>query len=84
MVRSSDLTWLGITGTGAGCIPLRSARVIEAVVGTALVRYAEKALHVLGCGKVNLQVRTTNEAVVRFYEGLGYDIEDRISLGRRL
>jgi ribosomal protein S18 acetylase RimI-like enzyme len=53
-------------------------------LGTALVRHAEKALHALGCGKVNLQVRATNEAVVRFYESLGYIVEDRVSLGRRL
>lgn len=52
--------------------------------GTALVRQAEEALHALGCGKVNLQVRTTNEAMVRFYESLGYSVEDRISLGRQL
>lgn len=53
-------------------------------LGTALVRHAEKALRALGCGKVNLQVRVTNETVVRFYEGLGYAVEDRVSLGRRL
>lgn len=53
-------------------------------IGTALVRHAEQALLALGCGKVNLQVRTTNEAVVRFYERLGYAVEDRLSLGRRL
>lgn len=52
--------------------------------GTALVRQAEQALLALGCGKVNLQVRTTNDAVVRFYERLGYTVEDRVSLGRRL
>ena len=53
-------------------------------VGTALVRRAEEALKALGCGKINLQVRTANAAIVRFYEGLGYVIEDRVSLGRRL
>lgn len=53
-------------------------------LGTALVRRAEQALHAIGCGKVNLQVRTTNDAVVRFYERLGYVVEDRVSLGRRL
>lgn len=56
----------------------------RAGVGTALVRHAEQALHALGCDKINLQVRATNEAVVQFYERLGYQIEDRISLGRRL
>jgi len=53
-------------------------------LGTTLVRHAEKALLALGCCKVNLQVRTSNEAVVRFYERLGYAVEDRLSLGRRL
>jgi ribosomal protein S18 acetylase RimI-like enzyme len=53
-------------------------------LGTALVRHAEGALHALGCGMVNLQVRATNEAVVRFYEALGYAVEDRVSLGHRL
>jgi ribosomal protein S18 acetylase RimI-like enzyme len=53
-------------------------------VGTALVRQAERALLALGCGKVNLQVRTTNEDLIRFYERLGYAVEDRVSLGRRL
>ncbi|WP_254784694.1 GNAT family acetyltransferase [Sphingomonas sp. OK281] len=38
-------------------------------LGTMLVRHAEQALSALGCGKVNLQVRTSNEAVVRFYDG---------------
>ena len=53
-------------------------------LGTALVREAEQALYALGCRKVNLQVRTTNKSVVRFYESLGYAVEDRVSLGRRL
>ena len=53
-------------------------------VGTALVREAERALHALGCEKINLQVRAANEDVVRFSRALGYAVEDRISLGRRL
>lgn len=53
-------------------------------LGTTLVRRAEDALRDLGCAKVNLQVRTANAAVVRFYERLGYAVEDRVSLGRRL
>lgn len=53
-------------------------------VGKALVRHAEIALIALGCTKVNLQVRVTNDAVVRFYERLGYAVEERVSLGKRL
>lgn len=53
-------------------------------VGTALVRTAENALHALGCSKVNLQVRSTNAAVIGFYERLGFSVEDRVSMGRLL
>jgi ribosomal protein S18 acetylase RimI-like enzyme len=53
-------------------------------LGTALVHHAEQALHAIGCEKINLQVRTSNAAVVRFYQRLGYAVEDRVSLGRSL
>ncbi|WP_258319763.1 GNAT family acetyltransferase [Qipengyuania flava] len=53
-------------------------------LGTKLVHVGEDALRALGCGKINLQVRSTNAGIVRFYETLGYEIEDRISLSRRL
>jgi ribosomal protein S18 acetylase RimI-like enzyme len=53
-------------------------------VGTALVRSAEAGLSALGCPKVNLQVRSSNAEVVAFYRALGYSVEDRVSLGRRL
>ena len=51
---------------------------------TKLVRSAEQGLLALGCPKVNLQVRATNDEVVAFYRGLGYQIEERVSMGRRL
>jgi ribosomal protein S18 acetylase RimI-like enzyme len=53
-------------------------------IGTALVREAEKRLLALGCGKINLQVRASNSAVVEFYKQLGYAIEERISMGKRV
>jgi ribosomal protein S18 acetylase RimI-like enzyme len=53
-------------------------------IGTMLVREAEKRLHALGCRKINLQVRATNNAVAKFYECLGYSVEERISMGKRL
>lgn len=53
-------------------------------LGRRLVRTAEQALQALGCSKVNLQVRDTNEAVAAFYARLGYAPEPRISMGRRL
>src|SRR6516165_10590309 len=53
-------------------------------IGTALIRHLESALTALGCLKVNLQVRSTNAAVISFYERLGYAIEERVSMGKRL
>ena len=45
---------------------------------------AEKLLHGLGCPKINLQVRTSNRAVIEFYERIGYCVDDVVSLGKRL
>ena len=53
-------------------------------IGALLVREAETRLAALGCGKVNLQVRSTNAEVVAFYEALGFEVEERVSLGKRL
>ena len=51
---------------------------------TALVRAAEDGLRRLGCPKVNLQVRAANYDVVAFYQSVGYKVEERVSMGRRL
>lgn len=56
----------------------------RAGLGRAIMRDAERRLLALGCPKVNLQVRAGNEAVVRFYEKLGYAVEDRVSMGKRM
>ena len=53
-------------------------------VGSALVHRLEQALAGRGCLKVNLQVRSSNAAVVAFYEKLGYAVEPRVSMGKRL
>jgi ribosomal protein S18 acetylase RimI-like enzyme len=50
-------------------------------VGSALVRHAVDVLRGLGCIKVNLQIRSTNAAVVAFYESLGFVVENHISMG---
>lgn len=51
-------------------------------VGALLVRAAEARLSALGCTKINLQIRAANHAVASFYRGLGYAVEDRISMGK--
>ena len=53
-------------------------------IGTALVREAETRLSAMGCTKINLQVRSSNSAVVSFYRSLGYDVEERVSMGKRM
>lgn len=53
-------------------------------LGRALMQQAEKSLVELGCPKVNLMVRSTNEAVIGFYRRLGYEQDDVVSMGKRL
>ena len=53
-------------------------------IGTALMNNVEQRLASLGCPKLNLQVRASNHEVVSFYENLGYEVEERISMGKRL
>ena len=53
-------------------------------LGRGMVEEAEAGLKALGCRKVNLQVRASNAAAIGFYERLGFSVEDRVSLGKRL
>lgn len=53
-------------------------------LGASLVRHGEQALIALGCLKINLQITSGNEAVVGFYEALGYGVEPRISMGKNI
>jgi ribosomal protein S18 acetylase RimI-like enzyme len=52
--------------------------------GRAIMLEAERLLREAGCPKINLQVRSTNHAVIEFYERLGYALDDVVSLGKRL
>jgi ribosomal protein S18 acetylase RimI-like enzyme len=53
-------------------------------IGSALLRHLEAELRLLGCLKVNLQVRTRNLEVVAFYESLGFTTDAVVSMGKRL
>jgi len=53
-------------------------------LGRRLMERAEEILGRLGCAKVNLQVRSSNEAAIGFYSRIGYSVDDSVSLGRRL
>lgn len=53
-------------------------------LGRRLMQSAESTLESLGCPKLNIQVRDTNEGVLAFYEKLGYTVDPVVSLGKRL
>jgi ribosomal protein S18 acetylase RimI-like enzyme len=52
--------------------------------GAELMKQVEARLIALGCPKINLQVRTSNTAVIDFYRHLGYAADEAVSLGKRL
>ena len=53
-------------------------------IGTELMAEVERRLKDRGCLKINLQVMPDNEGVVQFYRELGFSVEDRLSMGKRL
>jgi ribosomal protein S18 acetylase RimI-like enzyme len=56
----------------------------RAGIGSQMMSRAEEALRALGCPKINLQVRESNQNVIAFYESLGFSNDRVISLGKRL
>jgi ribosomal protein S18 acetylase RimI-like enzyme len=53
-------------------------------IGSALMRDAERRLRLLGCPKINLQVRRENAEVQAFYAALGFTEDASVSMGKRL
>ncbi|MDX1490242.1 MAG: GNAT family acetyltransferase [Pseudohongiellaceae bacterium] len=52
--------------------------------GLQIMQHIEQVLEGLGCPKINIAFRTGNEAVLNFYNKLGYTLDDVSSLGKRL
>lgn len=52
--------------------------------GQQLMSHAEQALQSLGCPKLNIVVRSSNDVVLGFYNKLSYSTDDVVSLGKRL
>ena len=48
------------------------------------MQMAEASLLSLECLKINLRVRRDNEAVIKIYDGLGYEEESAHYWGKRL
>jgi ribosomal protein S18 acetylase RimI-like enzyme len=52
--------------------------------GRRITEAMEKELLARGCPKINLQVRKDNLEAVKFYENIGYKIDEVIGMGKRL
>lgn len=52
--------------------------------GRQIMVEAEGLLQAAGCTKINLQARTSNRAVLAFYERIGFRVDDVVSFGKRL
>jgi len=53
-------------------------------LGRRMMAEAEARLRMLGCPKINLQIRKSNRSAVRFYRSIGFVEDESISMGKRL
>jgi len=53
-------------------------------LGRMLMGKIEATLEAMGCPKVNIVVRSSNEAVLAFYRRLDYSLNEVVSIGKRL
>ena len=51
--------------------------------GRQIVAAAEEKLRLLGCPKLNIQVRSGNTQALEFYKEIGFQVDEVISLGKR-
>ena len=56
----------------------------RAGVAAQLMDEAALLLRAARCPKINLQVRSSNTAVIDFYKRAGFEVDDVVSLGKRL
>ena len=52
--------------------------------GREIMKAVESRIRIMGCPKINLQIRAGNKAVLAFYEALGYANDNVIGMGKRL
>lgn len=53
-------------------------------VGAALMKRVEQELAAVGCPKLNIMVRVSNQQMTAFYERLGFRLEEIITMGKLL
>ena len=49
-----------------------------------IMQEAEHKLRDAGCPKINIQIRTSNIDVIKFYKEVGFKEDDVVSMGKRL
>jgi len=52
--------------------------------GRQLMQHIEQQLQARGCPKLNLQIRSNNQAVQAFYRKIGYVADEAVCYGKRL
>lgn len=53
-------------------------------IGKQMMEEAERRLLKMGCPKLQVQIRNTNDGVIKFYRKLGYLQDEVVNLGKRL
>ena len=53
-------------------------------LGQRIMEAVEERILAMGCPKINLQIRTGNLVAVKFYESIGYKMDEVVSMGKRL
>ena len=53
-------------------------------LGQQIMEAVEKKILAMGCPKINLLIRMDNKAAVKFYESIGYEMDEVVSMGKRL
>jgi len=53
-------------------------------IGRSMMERVEQLLLTMGCPKINLQVRKTNQGVINFYQEIGFRDDNVIGMGKRL
>ncbi len=53
-------------------------------LGRLIMEFFEARMLERGCPKINLQIRRGNQEVIDFYNAIGYNEDDAVSMGKRL
>lgn len=53
-------------------------------IGRSMMERVEQLLLALGCPKINLQVRKSNQGVINFYQRIGFNDDNVTGMGKRL